>query len=367
MKHLYLITSLAFLLLATVPANTQQVKGTISGHDVWPSSSSIAVKISGATIESSLLGETVQEHNSATDKTWDTWDMRESNTTGIKGDALKINDSDNIPSRDVDQNQNFPKIITIIPVEADIIYPQRYKVRSLLLSYPTLKDEFLSPLTYYGFQLGMSGSTIIRKLNWIGIRNYSAQLGLLQNYTNESSLFTPRLEFDYSYLRYLYQSPSKKLNLYAGGLYNLMLLGKYLPQNVNNIFSYDVATALHTSGRLSYQFTLLGKDLTITNQLSIPLIGILLRPEYAWPTPYFIAEKEANISESIRLAYLGNYFRLQNHFALYFQTSKSKGSTGKARSNYWRLSYMWDYHQISLQNLTQSASHIVSFGRVLKF
>lgn len=251
--------------------------------------------------------------------------------------------------------------------EPDGTYPLRYKIRGISLSYPTIKDQFLSPFPYSGLQAGASGSTLVKGRNWVRLRNFTAQVGLLRNGINESSLIAPRLGFDYSYLRLLYESPGKRLQLYAGGLYDIMLLFKYLPTNANNVFAHDLVTALHAAGMLGYRFHLRGKAFTLTNQLSVPVVGLLSRPEYAWAVPYPLIEKEAKLSDHVRVATPGNYVRLRNCAALDFRTAKTTRRTGKIRENYWRLSYTWDYHQIGRPNRTQTGGHALGFGRVLQF
>ena len=291
------------------------------------------------------------------------------NRDQLENDSLRIEEKQSLIPRvhlKVLDNNLFTFDDFTINREPDSIGKQRYRVYDFLLTWMTLKDEFLSPLTYYGPAIGVRGSTIVAGHRSVRVRNLSIQLGILKNYTNESSLIAPRVDFDYSYLRRFYQSDDNRIKLYFGGSYNLMLLGKYLPQNINNVLSFDVSTTLDLSGMVDYHFSLLNKDFTITNQLSVPIIGAVLRPEYAWSTPYFIAEPDAAVSESVELVFFGEYLRFQNIISLYFKSKKS-GTYDKPSLDHWRISYKWDYHQINIQNLSQSATHVVSLGRVFKF
>jgi hypothetical protein len=137
--------------------------------------------------------------------------------------------------------------------------------------------------------------------------------------------------------------------------------------NVNNVLSHDLATALHASGMLNYKFNFRGRAFTLNNQLSIPVIGVLSRPEYAWSFPYFMWEKDAKAGDNIRVVSFGNYFRLQNRIALDYKKVKTSRKTGRIRENYWRVSYTWDYYQINRPTRMQSANQVLGFGRIFQF
>ena len=158
------------------------------------------------------------------------------------------------------------------------------------------------------------------------------------------------------------------MRLFAGGGADVFLNLKALSQNVNNTLSYDFALSLRASGLLQYDFRLLKRKFVLTEELSIPFVGILARPPFSWVVPYDAYEEGGNWTNAFRVVSLGNYRRLQNRTSLdWFPSDRKRRWAKHTFASNWRLSYEWEFLQINRPNKVQLATPALLFGRVMRF
>lgn len=241
----------------------------------------------------------------------------------------------------------------------------KYRVRSSVFGVPTTRDQFLSPLKFSGILVGRNIGTIRHYPKGLRQHNFSSSNGVMLNGVNSALLTLVSGGFDFTYHHRLLRSPNEKLNLYGGGGFNSLVDLKFHNGNTNNVFAYDVALSLDASGLMTYAFHLFKRQFVLTEQLSVPLGGVISRPSYVWALPYFIWEEEGQFRDAIQAVSWGNYWRLQNRLSLDFQT-KRRGRRQPGQKNTWRLTYIWDYHQMSRPNQVKTARQNIAIGRMLK-
>jgi hypothetical protein len=241
----------------------------------------------------------------------------------------------------------------------------KYRIRSSVFGVPTTRDRFLSPLKFSGILVGRNIGTIRHVPRGIRQHNFSSTNGVMLNGVNNTLLTLISAGFDLTYHHRLLTSPDQKLNLYGGGGFNSLLHLKFHSGNTNNVFAHDVALSLDASGLVTYAFTVFRRQFVLTEQLGVPLGAVISRPAFVWAIPYFIWEEEGQFRDAIQASSWGNYWRLQNRLSLDFQTNR-RGRRQPAQKNTWRLSYIWDYHQMNRPNQVRTAQQNIAIGRMLK-
>lgn len=241
----------------------------------------------------------------------------------------------------------------------------KYRIRSSVFGVPSTRDNFISPLQFTGILAGRNIATIRHYPNGLRQHNFSSFNGVMLNGVNNAILTLVSGGFDLNYHHRLLTAADQKLAMYGGGGFNSLLHLKFHSGNTNNMFAHDVALSLDASGLVTYEFNLLRRRFVLTEQLSVPLGGVISRPAYVWAIPYFIWEKEGQFRDAIQAVSWGNYWRLQNRLSLDFQTNR-RGRRQPGQKNTWRLTYIWDYHQINRPNQVKTAQQSIAIGRMLK-
>ena len=240
----------------------------------------------------------------------------------------------------------------------------KYRIRSTVVGVPTMRDRFLSPLKFSGILFGRNIGTIRYYPKGIRQHNFLSVNGLMLNGVNQAMVPFLNLGFDYTYHHRLLKSQDQRLKLYGGGGLNSMFALKFHNGNVNNVLAYDIALALDVSGLASYSFTLFRRQFVLTEQLSLPVGGLVARPNYIWATPYFLWEDEGRLGEAVEASSWGNFGRIQNKLSLDYQTTRRRKGVAVG-TNYWRLTYVWDYYQMNRPNQVKAAQQTFMLGRVI--
>ena len=233
---------------------------------------------------------------------------------------------------------------------------------------PLLRDQAISPLRYSGWG-GMVSVQSWREKPWV-IKQIILKGGaaLMSNEVNSNQLILLHAELDYNYYRKVKSYHNDRLRLFAGGGADAWMYFKFLSLNVNNEIGYDIGGSLKLSGLLQYDFKLLKRKFTLTEQLAVPFVAIVARPPFSWPTPYDAYEPGGSWTSAIRIHSFGDYLRLQNRLSLdWFPTEKRMLRAKHHISSNWRLTYEWDYVQISYANESKIAVPALLLGRVIRF
>ncbi|MBC7921671.1 MAG: hypothetical protein H7Z75_11365 [Ferruginibacter sp.] len=244
----------------------------------------------------------------------------------------------------------------------------RYRVPSFGISGPLGRDQALSPLRYAGVGMLVHWNSLRIKPHLIKQTVVRVGGAALSNQSNGNALSLAQLGFEYNRYYKVKSYRGDRLRLFAGGGGDFFLNLKALSQNVNNAVSYDFALSLRAAGLLQYDFRLLKRKFVLTEELSIPFVGILARPPFSWVVPYDAYEEGGNWTNAFRVVSLGNYRRLQNRLSLdWFPSERKRRWARHTFASNWRLAYEWEFLQINRPNKVQLVTPALLFGRVMRF
>jgi hypothetical protein len=257
---------------------------------------------------------------------------------------------------------------SLVQTSKDTTKFNRYRVISAGFSLPLLRDQAISPLRYTGLGLLVTINSWKVKPEVLKQSFAKAGFAYLANSANSNSLTFFHAEYDYTYFRKIKTYREDRLRIFAGGGADAFVNLKLLSLNVNNQLGYDFAASLKVSGLMQYDFRLFKRKFLLTEQLSIPFVSVLSRPPFSWPAPYDAYEEGGKWTSAIKVASFGNYFRLQNRLSLdWFPSERRLRKARHHISSNWRLTYEWDYMQISRPNETKTAIPALLIGRVMRF
>lgn len=252
---------------------------------------------------------------------------------------------------------------TVVSPNVQRLY-SRYRLSHWGLSQSTLRDQALSPLLYQGIGIQWMLQYLKYKNDQVLVQNTSTVSTI--TYTNQAndnviSLFT----LGYQHMRlYPVALRHPRMQLYVGGFLHPFFNIKLLPTNINNALSYDFLGSIGVSGLFQYQFTLFRRKFILSDQLSLPLLALILRPPFAWPVPTAV-EEEGRLLTDLQFGSWNRYFGLTNQVQVNFYTNrKRKGQVIKKVSQ--QLSYTWNYYTIPKANQLQTATHTITYSRVLQ-
>lgn len=252
---------------------------------------------------------------------------------------------------------------TVVAPDLQRLY-SRYKLTHWGLSVNTLRDHALSPLLYQGVGVQWMLQYWKYKNNQVLVQNTSiVNSATYANQANDHVISSSGLGYQHIRL-YPVGLRHPKMQLYVGGFLHPFLNIKLLPGNINNAVSYDFLISLGTGGLWQYQFTMFGREFILSDQLSLPLLALILRPPFAWPAPTAV-EEGGSLLADLQLGSWNRYFSVTNQVYLNFHTNrKRKGQVVKKVSQ--QLSYTWNYYTIPKANRLQTAAHTITYSRVLK-
>jgi hypothetical protein len=242
----------------------------------------------------------------------------------------------------------------------------RYKISTYGIGSATIRDPAISPLRYQGLVLYFGSDKLKYKPRFFTIGSLEFKLSLSPIENNFTKNTVQEIDFRYTYamLKPIRVS-SGSFSLYTGGYGGLLLNQRIAINNVNNVISYDYVVSFGITGLAQKKIKIGNSELMLTEQLSLPLLSVTMRPPYAWPEPYYL-KAEGNLSDGIRLGSWNTYFQLTNKFSIdYFSKVKHKKKVIGRDS--WRLSLLYDYISIPSGNELQYGSFIVSVGKITRF
>lgn len=246
-------------------------------------------------------------------------------------------------------------------------YQPVYHYRSTGLSYRTSRDEALSPLLFQGAGLTFSGSSWKYKDKWLWQSGLATQVHLLQNEPASSLLVDVGFDYHLSALRELSSFRKDQWRFWIGPEASMLLNFRMHTRNVNNMASYDWATALGTTAMVSNQFKLFGRTFALSNQFRLPLFFLYARPPYAWSVPPAIYEKqEGSWKEAFQLGTLNDILLMSNQLNIDFFLPKRRKGTLIQKMAY-RLTYSWSFFQVTSENKVQIGAQGLSLSRIITF
>lgn len=246
-----------------------------------------------------------------------------------------------------------------------LYYAQRgdwFRVRPWGLAIGSMRDRALSPLLYNGLGLSWALNTYKFKPRTFVHRQWQFNSLSFTNAQSESLLAQFGIEYQHA-LHYPIALGNENVKLYAGGFVSGLFNTKAHPENVNNVFSYELAVLLGPSGMVQFPLTVFGKRFVLSDELRFPLMSLLANTPYAWPLPTTF-EEEGTIGDAFTVGSWGKLFRVSNQVNVDFHRGIKRQGMVVKRIAY-RVSYRWELVSVAQPNLYQSGTHTLSFARII--
>ena len=261
--------------------------------------------------------------------------------------------------------QSFPGLKDVI-VDTTTVIPT-YKYRGTGLTYRTSRDEALSPLVFTGYGSIFSSSTWKYHDKWLRQSSFSSQMVFLENEPASSIMSELGFSYRFSGLKELNSIGKGKWKLWVGPEAEMFLNMRLHSQNVNNVASYDWATAIGGSALLSKKFSLRGRSFAFSNQFHLPLLFLYARPPYAWGIPPSIFEEQkGSWKDAFNFGTLNEVLLFSNQMNFDFHLPKrKKGKLIQYRA--YRIAYCWIFFHVRTLNKIQTGGHMLTFSRALSF
>ncbi|MDY0286656.1 MAG: hypothetical protein RBR21_11025 [Bacteroidales bacterium] len=244
----------------------------------------------------------------------------------------------------------------------EILFPQS---KSLLIAtgagITALKNENMSPLTYYG--PGVHGylgfiegrPKGIQQLSFYGGASFTSPV------TGSSIMHLYAFDFDYTYLRKSGKLAETGIDLLAGGAFAMRFAMRNHLQFSNNNFDMDQAFSLALAGMAKTSVKLKKRNLDIHWKLALPVVSVSIVPGYIGRQPegYIINEEDEDWLTPLRSSKIlsfGHFFRMISDFGVVWNFMNGNALLVK---------YRWDFTQNSSGNYIADAKHQFSFGFII--
>lgn len=206
---------------------------------------------------------------------------------------------------------------------------QRYFTTAYGVLYNFSQDTRMEQSTYQGPGASISlGYTRYAAKGDHLLTGLMGSFALLEAAHGEGSVYNPRFEINYTYLRRLKSSP---WNLKLGGAFMNMVNLRISPELSNSGFNWDGVASLAIAGEVGRSFVLLKKDSDLRFLLQVPLFSYINRlPTYALS------------SDGTE-----NYFVPLTRFTRVHSELSLSRKIGRTSDNPIRLAYGWDYYGFS--------------------
>ncbi|HPE87559.1 MAG TPA: hypothetical protein PLS41_09575, partial [Bacteroidales bacterium] len=221
-----------------------------------------------------------------------------------------------------------------------------------------LKNENMSPLTYYG--PGAHGYLGFIEGRPKGIHQLSLYGGasFTSPVTGSSIMHLYAFDFDYTYLRKSALNAGTGINFYAGGAFTMRFAMRNHLHFSNNNFDMDQAYSLAVAGMAERAVKLKRRNLDFQWKLTMPLVSVSIVPGYIGRQPegFIINEEDKNWLTPLRSSEVlsfGSFFRMISDFGISWNFINGNAIFAK---------YRWDFTQNTSGNYIADAKHHFSFG-----
>lgn len=244
--------------------------------------------------------------------------------------------------------------------EADSL-PKAYKkvvnAKLVGIGATNILDTYLSPEKYKGTELRYISHTLRHKnaSPWSRLIVWQGNIAFADNRANEGSEMAGMLSFSYGVHRN-WDFMEGRLHLRAGAQADVNLGFLYNTRNGNNPAQARFNIDLSPSAAAAYDFTVGGKPLTVTYEASVPLAGVMFSPNYG--QSYYEIFSEGNYDHNVVPTTIGSTPSLRQMLTLDFRLLHAS----------WRVGYLGDYRQASVNSLKQHTyTHSLVVGVVKTF
>ncbi len=239
---------------------------------------------------------------------------------------------------------------------------KRYLVSSMIIKSLQLRDEHMSPVTYFGSVVTPGLGFIKFKPNGISEFSFDVGIGSIQakNGTEQLPMRGSyyRLDIHYSYLKYVKNVFKGKYRWYLGGKFKSHTNIRLNEQLDTGFITFILANGFSLSSALERDLKLFNRNVKFIFQADLPLVSHVIRPNYLNIYNYIDPENDW-VSERFRdsdwLA-IGKYTNIETRLSMLYPVRSG---------NYLKLSYGWAYYAVNNKLKARNASH--EFGLAFLF
>lgn len=242
---------------------------------------------------------------------------------------------------------------------------ERYFKLAPGISYTNVQDLGMSPMIYRGIQANLSLSIQKTKGASLQIWEIAGSYGAVKTTTKASSAIRLNGQINYTILWEVMDKRSERFDFRFGGSFLMQS-----PTNIHRSYSnneYNVAfmSSIGPAGHVSMPLRLLNKQCTLHGTMHLPLIGLTLRPSYAYGGPEGFYDYEEgtefrDFMESLRVQTIDRFIRMKTRIGLIYPLFNR---------NRLELGYQWDFFRIRTipKNRVMSGTHTLYFMTQFNF
>ena len=234
---------------------------------------------------------------------------------------------------------------------------RKYLVLTTGLDICDLKNESMSPLTYYGAGGNLNLGLVVERKEGIHDLSLFSGAHLATPLIATSTVAFFNVNFEYTYLRRLGVAGASEIELFGGGAFTTRLAIRNHLQFSNNNIDLDQEYSLAIAGKARKIISLKKRQLELSWALTIPMVSLSYVPSYLGRGPEGFAFTEETIIREVfqhgEVLSLGRFRRVISEMELVWNIS-----SGNALA----LSYRWDYTTNTSGNYIADALHAFNVG-----
>lgn len=221
-----------------------------------------------------------------------------------------------------------------------------------------LKNENMSPLTYYGPGAhGYIGFIDGRPKGFHELSFYGGA-SITTPLTGSSSMALYSFDFDYTYLRYGGEFGNTGIKLSYGGAFTLRLAMRNHLQYSNNNYDMDQAYSLAFAGMAHRPVQLKKRTLDVQWRMALPVVSMSIVPSFIGRQPegFILNDEDENWLTPFRSSEIlsfGSFFRVISDLGVTWNLINGNAIFVK---------YRWDFTQNTSGNYIADGRHQFSFG-----
>lgn len=185
---------------------------------------------------------------------------------------------------------------------------------TLDLGGASVRDTYLTPLTYHGTHLGLGFSAMqatgFNPEQWVRHLELGVEYDNVHNPTGNHTMHGVMVDGRWSLMRRWRHN--RGLQLMAGGMIGVRGGAIYNPSNSNNVVSVKAHMGVGLAGAIVYPIHIKRLPITLNWTASIPLIGVTYSPEY---DESYYEMYVGNHSNLVHPAWPGNRLEINSQLA----------------------------------------------------
>ena len=241
---------------------------------------------------------------------------------------------------------------------------QRYFTSSLSVKNIQLRDQHMSPVTYFGSMISPGVGLIKRKEKSISEFSLNLAIGSIQS-KNGSELRPMqgdyfRADIQYSYLKFVRNIFDQRFRWYLGGKFRSHANVRLNEQLDTGFITFIFTNGLSLATALERDITIFNRKMTLFYQLDVPFITHVVRPNYLNIYNYIDPENDwfkERLRDSDWLS-VGKFTSISSQLSL--------GYTIKA-GNMIKFTYGWEYYALNNKLKAKNASHDFQMALLFNF